>query len=265
MIYNKITLFDKMFGNFFPSDKESIYFITFHKTASSLFSDKVLGNFKRLQHFDPEKKITNDHAYFPHDSEFHSKGFIYGPIRLSSWLNLNAIKLLIEIVEKNISQCRSIFLVRDPRDIIVSSFYSFIHSHTLSLNAEVRDNQVQFISWMKTQNIDEYALNISQTILKSFEHMFSLYERSQNKILLRYEDLVEEPVSFIKNLNDFAPITKLGIDILKNTTRPNESIDITHHKRSGKCRQFESEFNRETNTKLIEIFSPILQKLKYSE
>ena len=59
---------------------ESVYFYTFAKCASTLFSSYVLKNIEGLRHVDYANQI-----YHGRDLKrvvFEEKGFIYGPIRI---------------------------------------------------------------------------------------------------------------------------------------------------------------------------------------
>ena len=61
---------------------ESVYFYTFHKCASSLFSRYVLRNIEGLRHVDYAYQIYCGKKI--REVVFHEKGFVYGPIRLSA-------------------------------------------------------------------------------------------------------------------------------------------------------------------------------------
>ena len=61
---------------------ESVYFYTFHKCASSLFSNYVLRNIVGLRHIDYANAIYRGRKIG--QIKFKEKGYIYGPIRLSS-------------------------------------------------------------------------------------------------------------------------------------------------------------------------------------
>jgi hypothetical protein len=243
--------------------KKSIYFITFHKAASSLFGHEVLNGFDNLKHLDPEKKISecSEYSFNKHDLKKH--GYIYGPIRLSG-TKVGKIKELYEIVDETINSKRAIFLTRDPRDIIVSAYYSFIYSHKLSKNVEMRELQTKNLSTMMNQSIDQYATGeFSHHLLRSFENMFFLYDRCKDKILLRYEDLIHSPDLFISELNNFAKVDRNTINKLYYASRPLDLPDVNSHKRSGKTGQYTHELQPDTILKLNKLFDCVLKTLKY--
>jgi hypothetical protein len=244
--------------------KKSIYFITFHKAASSLFGHEVLSGFKGLYHYDPEERIYDCNYYVPNDLEFKRFGFVYGPIRMSSSrTNKNNLKLF-DIVENNAPSSRAIFLTRDPRDILVSSYYSFINSHNKSNNLDHLRSQEESLKKISKQTIDEYATAESaEGLLYAFQEMLRLHLLFKNKLILRYEDLVDHPKKFIKSLNDFEHLDTGFIETLYNNSRPLNIVDIKSHKRSGIPGQYKYELQPQSINKLNNMFYDILQKLNY--
>ena len=84
----------------------------------------------RLYNGDPVECVT-----------FKGKGFIYGPIRLSYRPQSPIYTRLVEPASR-IDFVRgriAIFLIRDPRDILVSSYYSFGYKHRFSTVKEIEE------------------------------------------------------------------------------------------------------------------------------
>ena len=61
---------------------ESVFFYTFHKCASSLFSGYVLRNIEGLRNIDYASRLYQGRE--PKSIKFEKYGYIYGPIRLSA-------------------------------------------------------------------------------------------------------------------------------------------------------------------------------------
>lgn len=105
---------------------ETVYFYTFHKCASTLFNSYILKNIKGLQHVDYASQIYGGKK-INKKLNFRDKGFVYGPIRLSADPMSSVYRMLVaptsghEFIRDKIA----IFVVRDPRDILVSAYYSF--------------------------------------------------------------------------------------------------------------------------------------------
>jgi hypothetical protein len=141
---------------------KSILFITFHKAASSLFGDQVLNNLVNMKAVDFSSSQWKNYNYIVKSSDFEENNFVYGPIRISSYnpglLQIIASKIsrikissnirnkidkltgndgLIDIVENLCPDFRVIFMTRDPRDILVSAYYSFKKTHALSLDKRI--------------------------------------------------------------------------------------------------------------------------------
>src|SRR5438132_10534005 len=115
---------------------ESVYFYTLHKCASGLFSDYVLKNVRRLRLIDYEDRFYKGE---PVCVTFKEKGFIYGPIRVSNGPQSTIYSKLVEPASRTdfVRDKIAIFLIRDPRDILVSSYYSFGYTHEFSTVKEI--------------------------------------------------------------------------------------------------------------------------------
>ncbi len=59
-------------------------------------------------------------------------------------------------------------MIRDPRDILVSSYYSFGFSHGFSSVQKIKDIQKERRIIIQSKTIDEYALENSDRILTNF-------------------------------------------------------------------------------------------------
>jgi len=119
---------------FVPQPLESIYFFTLHKCASTLFSSFVLKNLEGLTHVDYAKDLTSGRRSPRKALPFHDYGIIYGPIRLSNDPeNLISRHLIKPIYSPDfLTDKRAVFFVRDPRDILVSAYYSFGYTPLVS-------------------------------------------------------------------------------------------------------------------------------------
>src|SRR5947209_5962028 len=139
MMFEKLRFFRKSEGAEIPP--ESVYVYTLHKCASGLFSDYLLKNVRRLRLIDYADQLYN--AAPLEAVTFEERGFVYGPIRLSTGPPSLMYSQLIEPVSKTefVRDKRAMFVIRDPRDILVSAYYSFGYSHGFSEVKEIREQQ----------------------------------------------------------------------------------------------------------------------------
>ncbi|MCA9956648.1 MAG: hypothetical protein KC434_18090, partial [Anaerolineales bacterium] len=64
----------------------------------------------------------------------------------------------------NLDQYRTVIMVRDPRDVLVSGFYSYTHSHIAPASEEKLAEFEEWRSYVQNMTLDEYAVEISQDL-----------------------------------------------------------------------------------------------------
>lgn len=257
---SKPTVLKKMSGK---SDKEkSIFFITLHKAASSLFSGYALKKAEGFKHIDYEGEIFNGKENV--DIRFLDEGYVYGAIRLIANPQGDTYPLVEKIMAKGfIKDKQCVFLVRDPRDIIVSAYYSFGYSHSLSPDEKIREKQIKGMQHIQNQGIDEFALWNARQVLKRFEIMARLIEECENYILLKYKDMIDDFNAFYDRLSEFLPFEQSVKEQLYTLTRPEEKEDITKHKRSGKVGGYKEKWKPETIREIDNRLEDILIRFDY--
>lgn len=239
----------------------SVFFVTFHKTASSLFSSYVLQKAVGLRHIDYETEIFMGKEDV--GIRFEDKGYIYGAIRLIENPEFPVMKRILE--EGFIDNKKCIYMVRDPRDMIVSSFYSFGYSHSFSPDKKQREIQERHKKKIQSQGIDDFALKYKDAISKKYGYMSKLIDKTNDYLLLRYEDMINDYDVFFESLSEFLPLESSVKEKMYAVTRPQEKEDITKHKRSGKIGGFKEKLKKETVLELNEYFDDILSKYGYKE
>lgn len=240
------------------SAPDSVYFYTFHKCASTLFAKHVLKNVRNLKHVDHAAQIFRGLANADAPLAYHKQGHIYGPIRIS--LDNNGPvheRVVIPCTQPDFVRDKSaVFLVRDPRDILVSSYYSFGFNHALSRVREIREKQQRQRDEIQKQSIDEFAVERADGQIRYFKLAFDLSRACKKSVVLRYEDMIHDFDAFVSQLTTLLPMTQAAIDELKLKSRPRERELEGSHRRSGKTHAYIDKLKPETieilNNKLRE-------------
>jgi len=242
---------------------ESVCFYTFHKCASSLFSGYVLKNIEGLRHVDYADQIYSGKKL--DDLNFEKTGFIYGPIRLSADPQSLVFKKLVEPASHSdfIRDRIAIFFVRDPRDILVSSYYSFGFTHGLSPIDEIREMQEKARSEIQSKTLDEYVLEAAGGILSNFETVAMLSKVCNRSVVLRYEDMLSDWDRFAQDLTKYVSIKQPVLTQIYEQSRPRDEEDVTSHRRSGKARGFEKKLERATIDSINVLFEDVLKRFRY--
>lgn len=242
---------------------ESVYFYTFHKCASSLFAGYVLKNVKGLRHIDYASKIYA--GRLGGSAVFDNKGFVYGPLRLSLRSESPEYKLLVkgtckpEFVRDKIV----IFLIRDPRDILVSKYYSFGFTHGFSSDKEIRQMQQTVRNDVQGKSIDQYCMDEAHRTLEGFDTLRELKRSCGRSVVLKYEDMIENWDYFSVNLTKLISISDKVLTQVYKRTRPSGKEDITAHQRDGNPGAHRRKLREETIGRLNRTFIDIIDEYQY--
>lgn len=249
----------------FPYGKnahESVYFYTFHKCASTLFSGYVLKHIRGLQHIDYAKLIYRGKT---DNITFEINGFVYGPIRLSADPLSPVYKQLVAPASDTvfIKDKIAIFLIRDPRDILVSAYHSFGYTHGISPNNEIREVQDNRRREIQSMTIDEYSMKSTHNILDHYITVDKLSNACDRSVVLRYEDMINNWDTFAKGLTRHMNIGRSSLKHIYRESRPQEKEDNTSHRRSGMPGGFRYKLQNETLAYINSTFAEVLERYHY--
>ena len=227
---------------------ESIYFYTFHKCASTLFSSYILKNIEGLLLKDYASQIYFGKVKSKEKIIFHKNGFVYGPIRLSAGDNSSEGELLINPTTDHhfLRSKTALFFVRDPRDILVSDYYSSGFTHEFSKVSEIADIQRSNRQKIRGKTLDEFALDKVDRQVDLFKKMHNLSSICKYGAVLRYEDMVDNFDFFAKQLCRYITISDKVVKEIYMRSRPRSSEDASSHCRSGQVQGFRNKLKEST-------------------
>jgi len=159
--------------------------------------------------------------------------------------------------EVGLKNCKSVLLVRDPRDALVSEYYSFggkYFSHTLpDKNKEIYTNRADET---KSLDIDEYVLLFADKHLKKLEDYKNFLD-FKNVLLRRYEQVYFDKRGFLTDIfshfDIIVPENILDGVATTNDIRP-QNEDPTKHIRKGTPGDYLEKLHPKTISKLNNIF-----------
>ena len=246
-------------GRIEASDLQSILFFTTYKCASS-FAGEIINELTANAGY----KHVNFDSYFYHlekdtDIEyekifsknvFRGSGFIYGPMRHYQPI-------------PEIKKYKTLLILRDPRDVLVSHYYSAKYSHevgTTKMLQKRRTTQGQDINEFVLERLEEFAI-IYEQYKRNILHL-------EGTIFVRYEDMISNPKDFIIKLYK---ILNINIDIehieeiVKNRMAMPKIEDKYSHRRSGKSGQYLEKLNSKTVKTINTRLAIIIDAFGYSE
>lgn len=247
-------------------DFDPVFAFSIHKAGSSLMHGMVNAVCERegIPHLNVPGRLFElgvpDRTWVPDAriSNFFSGGRVYFGFReLPRGLLNERVRL---------EQCRAVLLVRDPRDALVSQYYSFGGKY--SSHVRSRANPALIAETMKKTadlDIDEYVVQAAREYLRKLQN----YEKILGYPFLavrRYEDVYYDKRQFLLDM-----FVHFGITVSWETiesvaqisdVRP-EFEDVSQHIRKGTPGDHREKLSRGTIAVLNRIFRETARKFGY--
>ena len=241
----------------------SVFIMTIHKAASSFVGAEVIPVLAKAQGFefvDISAKAFKAGANYretvlQHMSTLESPGHCFGPFR-----GPMVLKML------DISNNRLLVHVRDPRDCVVSAYYSFGYSHTIPPGKEEKKNFMERRERIRSQNIDDYAVEEIGAVVKRLRTYMRHARRADRHLISRYEDMVLDFPTWVRRVSAFiggsdgsAAVEELERKVSFET----KGEDIYKHKRQVLPGDHRRKLKSETIVQLNEICGDLLETFGY--
>lgn len=140
-------------------------------------------------------------------------------------------------LDVDLTKNKKICLVRDPKDALVSRFFSIKYSHVVPEGGQMKDNILTMRKNMKERGIEigEFVLGLSKVHNENLKRYMRL--GNENLKIFRYEDIIYNKVKWIEEICMFLglsidsnKIKKIvsKYDIFPDTENVNEHIRQVH-------------------------------------
>lgn len=188
---------------------------------------------------------------------FREKGYLYS----------NFLSLITAI--PNISNYLILMMLRDPRDILVSRYFSKGISHTIpNSDGSKYDNFMNTRRIANELSIDEFALFSADKIFYNLLEYKKLSEENHANVkLIRFEDMVLDFDKWLDGLLSFCElkVSDETIQTIKgwNKRSAPKVENIKAHNRKGIIGDYRTKLQPETIEKLNDKFAPILDAFGY--
>jgi len=236
----------------------SVLFFTTHKAASTFFVRFFhdIAVHSGLIHLDfdsyfanrqiPVARATADPAFL--ERAYRPRGFLYGPMReMRQVPDLSSYKVFL--------------FLRDPRDVLVSYYYSMAFSHEI-ISAGMLEKRGEALRY----DLDGYVREKTPWFAGVYRAYLDLLTLPA-VLFLRYEDMVLSPRAFLEKIERFIGFTLPSDrkdDIIRQELRQGvdndktDTEDIYSHRRSGRLRTYQEKLRPETIAYLNEQFARVL-------
>lgn len=165
----------------------------------------------------------------------------------------------------DITRNKKILLVRDPRDMLVSFYFSMASSHNIPKVGVVRDDMLNRRSAAQESALDDYCLEK----VPKFKMEFAGYEHLKGSEIrvIKYEDVVFHKLEWLTDMMSYLSLSvdpeKLKAIADKHDIRP-DAERPDHHIRQVVPGNFRKHLRPETIARLNEEFSAEMQEYGYA-
>lgn len=239
------------------SKQQSIIFFTVHKSASTFIKNtiiKLVGTSNiiplKLSGYlnNRKKELYYNNPQFM-KKVLKERGFFYGAFRaFYPFPDMDKFKIIL--------------VLRDPRDVLTSFYFSTLYNHPLS-EKSVLEERKKYASY----TIDEYVLDVAPSMQKNYAAYCKKLLSRKNVLFLKYEDMISSFEPWIHKLTNFLELK--GVDdcinqIIATTSFKVEKEDPNSFIRNVKAGDHLNKLKPETIVKLNELFYNELKTLNYT-
>lgn len=167
----------------------------------------------------------------------------------------------------DLEKFKVVLVVRDPRDILVSDYYSIAYSHAIP-DGEKKEIYLSRRESALASTLDEYVLNSAPKLQSVFErYEMHLFPVCPSVHVARYEDMVENFPEWFDSL-----VSACGMEISKtfrqnlvekHEARRPKGENIHKHLRKGMPGEHREKLRPETVEQLNKIFEQPLTRFNY--
>ena len=212
------------------TDHQSILFFTLHKCAS-MYVSKLLKEILKSTNitfidlstylnFVGQSIYALDESLKEKTSRaFNPKGYFYTAIRDPR---------ILEIV-KNQEKFKILLLLRDPRNVLTSAYFSLGYTHKLPINELKREEFLDWRNVVSNQEVDDYLVKVKQYWLNNYTYYCQNLLGKPNVLFVKYEDMTNNFDNWLNTVVQFleANVSQKKLDKVINKARKNkvESVD----------------------------------------
>jgi len=166
--------------------------------------------------------------------------------------------------EFDFSQHKKILLVRDPRDMLVSLYFSMKKSHSIPKSGSVGVRLSKAREKLQEQDINDFVLAEAQGQVSRFNNYQNIAD--SNLKVYRYEDIIFDKVNWLTDMLDFLDISMSEDEIRRvaerHDIRPSKE-DSSKHIRQVSPGNYKKHLSDECIVRLNAKLETVLKRYEY--
>jgi len=170
----------------------------------------------------------------------------------------------------DLDRYRLVLVLRDPRDVLVSSYFSVAFSHVApGEGSDKREEFAQMRARAQASTIDDYVLAESDRMLGNYErYKRLLVERYPSAYVTKYEHMTDDFAGWLRALLEYCELD-VPVDVFANLVQEHEAKrprqeDTQRHTRKGKPGDHREKLRPDTIAQLDAKFAKILAAFDYA-
>lgn len=249
------------------SSRQSVVLFTQHKCASvythdifctlALESGMMPASYEHII-FDGEvTQADRDRIYGSGGSALYpTRGYSFAPIRgfHAGIHDLDAYRLVL--------------MLRDPRDALVSFYFSMAYSHSVPQGkTESRATVLAERERATGVNIDDYVLEKSGFFLQTYENYLQHILDRPNTLFVTYEQMIDDFAAWLQKIiqhTGFSPTEEVVARLVRESNFQVNVEDPLKHRRQVAAGDHRRKLHPETIEKLNQRFEIVLLRLGYT-
>jgi hypothetical protein len=167
-----------------------------------------------------------------------------------------------------LSQRKKILLVRDPRDAIVSAYFSFAWSHPAPAQGELSESVESDRKTFQQLNIEQFAKLYTQQLKVNLEQYERVFSNDPLLKVYRYEDIIFNKFEWIKDMLEFLQLSLPEQQILDLANRHHlvpQAEEVGSHIRKVVPGDYLEKLSPDYIHHLNQTLSDILERYGYSK
>lgn len=209
---------------------EKVFVVAAHKTGSVLLNNIVsdICEASKIPHIPIEVLTWRQGISIPDWSDdlylfMEENNYIYHGFR--GLYKLDAIN--------GFEDSKKIFLIRDPRDVAVSYYFSMLKSHSVPKKGDTKKNMETIRKEVEQMTVDEFVLSgKADFIIRNMIRFYDVIKDDDNSRLYKYENVIFSKTEWVA---DIAKVLNADLDVAevesiakKHDIIPSEEDDSKH-------------------------------------